>query len=82
MMERFKDKNSYKQWSSQSLMDYCAFGLLPENEAEQLVSRSQYVDLLSQTEGGGRFCLACPPTIEAATYAGSAETSEVKCLLL
>jgi hypothetical protein len=75
MMDRFKDKTSYSSWQKEALADYCAYGLLPQNDQE--TSRTHYSALSESAGEGTRFCLACPPELEAATYAGSAETSEV-----
>ncbi len=75
MMDRFKDKTSYSSWTQEALADYCAYGLLPEKDQE--TSRTHYSALSESVRDGTRFCLACPPELEAATYAGSAETSEV-----
>merc|ERR1719163_1160196 len=55
MFERFKGRYPFTLWTKAALADYCEYGLLPKDGDD---SKNGYT-------------LACPPTLEAATFAGS-----------
>ncbi|CAE8681413.1 unnamed protein product, partial [Polarella glacialis] len=75
MYSRLHGKGSYKSWGDDCLADYCAHGLM------QAASRSTGwgpagMEESQRAEEKSHLMLACPPQIEAATYAGSTSHSD------
>ena len=55
--ERIKDKSSYKDWDTQTIQNYCKYGLEP------------FID----SDGSEAWKLACPPEVEAGIYMGNSD---------
>eukprot|EP00928_Gymnodinium_smaydae_P020079 TRINITY_DN17755_c0_g2_i1.p1 TRINITY_DN17755_c0_g2~~TRINITY_DN17755_c0_g2_i1.p1 ORF type:complete len:379 (+),score=30.73 TRINITY_DN17755_c0_g2_i1:41-1177(+) len=88
MFSRLQGKGSYRAWCNECLADYCAYGLMSKTKArtKEILSPRGDASLRdveapnspsrSDADDEGHLLLACPPHIEAATYAGSASLSD------